>query len=366
MSGSDVSVTPQHRDAEPPSVTGRPRRVEGVDRRAAIVLALRERSGPHSGTDLAREHGVSRQAIVNDVRVLRDEGFAVSATARGYVLGRPERDDAAAANARRRVLDQVPAAPPSLAERTYGSIRDAILTGRLPMGARLLDVRLAEDAAVSRSTVRQALSRLVDEGLAVDRGRRGLFVQRFGGDDLIALYNVRTAIEPVAARLIVRRGVAIDSLRRLLDGTGRAYASGDVAVILAAESAFHVELVRLGGNRHLLDLYRAARSRFRMAISRTQQSLVPEHRATVDDHPPIVAALAAGDEYRAAWVVHWHIVEHVEEAIVRLGADPAELLPPPPVGALQPAPIVSKPPDSMSVAGRAAGDEDPSDTRTRK
>jgi DNA-binding GntR family transcriptional regulator len=304
--------------------------MNGTGRRERILDALRaESGGPVPGAILARRLGVSRQAIVHDVAILRAAGRSIIGTAAGYVLG----DDLAAAAP---LSSQAPGSSPgleplrapSLADLAYQQLRDAVLTGQAPMGSRLIDMKLAEELRVSRGTVRQALTRLIEEGLATERPRQGVFVRTFVADDLISLYNVRVAIEPVAARLIVRRRAPLAQLRELLEVTGRAYRSGDVAAILDAESEFHLELVRLGGNEHLLDLYRAARSRFRMAISLTQTSLEPDMRVATDDHPPIVAALETGDERRAAQVVHWHIVEFVDEALRRLGAAPDLLLQP--------------------------------------
>jgi DNA-binding GntR family transcriptional regulator len=300
-------------------------------RRAEISALLATADDAIPGDELARRVGVSRQQIVHDIGLLRAQGTPVGATVRGYVLQGAAPSQAILAGDGRdgREPGGLPRLrAPSLGDLTYRSIRDSILTGGSRMGARLVDVRLAEQLGVSRGTVRQALTRLVDEGLAVERPRQGTYVRTFGPDDLIALYNVRVAIEPIAARLTVRRRPPLTSLRSLLADTGRAYADGNMAAILEAESAFHTELVTLAGNAHLLDLYRAARSRFRMAISVTQASLAPELRQATDDHPPIVEALASGDESVAAGVVHWHIVENVDQALRALGANADQLLPP--------------------------------------
>src|SRR5919107_6333469 len=92
-----------------------------------------------------------------------------------------------------------PLRSPSLVELAYRSIRDSILSGYLPMGSRLLDTRLAQELEISRGTVRDALTRLVDEGLVVEQPRQGMFVREFGPQDVIDIYNVRIALEPVAA-----------------------------------------------------------------------------------------------------------------------------------------------------------------------
>ena len=62
----------------------------GNDRRGAILDALRHAEAPLSGTELARQFGVSRQVVVQDIALLRAEGHQILSAARGYVLVKPE------------------------------------------------------------------------------------------------------------------------------------------------------------------------------------------------------------------------------------------------------------------------------------
>jgi DNA-binding GntR family transcriptional regulator len=199
-----------------------------------------------------------------------------------------------------------PLRSPSLVELAYRSLRDSILSGDFPMGSRLLDTRLAEELEVSRGTVRDALSRLVDEGLVVEQQRQGMFVREFGPQDVIDIYNVRVALEPVAARLAVRNGVDVDHLAGILERMRAAAEAEDVPTVSAMESAFHLAICEASRNQHLIDCYRMMQSRVRMALS-------------LDNR---------GDEMRAATAAHAHIVGHVDEVLDRLGADPAGLLTP--------------------------------------
>jgi DNA-binding GntR family transcriptional regulator len=85
--------------------------------------------------------------------------------------------------------------------RVVTELRDAILTGELAAGARLHQADLAARLGISRIPVRDALQRLAAEGLVDIRGRAGTFVAPLTVADLEELYELREAIEPVAARL---------------------------------------------------------------------------------------------------------------------------------------------------------------------
>jgi DNA-binding GntR family transcriptional regulator len=224
-----------------------------------------------------------------------------------------------------RVRPLEPLRSPSLVDLAYRSIRDSILTGLLPMGSRLLDVKLARELEVSRGTVRDALARLVDTGLVVEQPRQGMFVREFGPQDVIDIYNLRIAIEPVAARLAVRRRLDLATLERRLAEMRAAAEAGDVPAVSAAELAFHREICEGSQNQHLLDTYDMIQARVRMALNLDNRGN-QDYRTIADRHVPLLEAIRSGDELRAATAAHAHIVGHVDEVLLRLGADPADLL----------------------------------------
>ena len=65
--------------------------MSGAERRKKIISMMRESSAPLSGEKLGKETGVSRQVVVQDIALLRTEGYAITATARGYVLDEPKK-----------------------------------------------------------------------------------------------------------------------------------------------------------------------------------------------------------------------------------------------------------------------------------
>jgi DNA-binding GntR family transcriptional regulator len=223
--------------------------------------------------------------------------------------------------------DITPLRAPSLVDLSYDRLRDLILNGALASGTKLNEVKLAERLGVSRGTLRVAIRRLTDDGLLQERPRQGTMVRRWTGSDIVDIYNMRLGIETVAARLAVRRGADLASLRRILDDMRDAAARDDLDGTMKAEYAFHLELCTISGNGQLADVYRSLQTMIRSALSYDNRGneVLPDLPRR---HEPIVEALESGDERLAARAVHSHIVGHVDEVLTRHGASADALLPP--------------------------------------
>jgi len=214
----------------------------------------------------------------------------------------------------------------SLATLAYQSIRDSITAGRLRSGERLVEARLASDLGISRGPVREALSRLVEEGLLYERPRYGTFVREFSVGDLVDIFNLRLGIEPVAARLAARRDPPLDELRGLVDDMERAAATGGGQALIAADLAFHRRLCTASGNDYLVSAFETLTNHVRAALLLVD--VVYARTADVPaQHLPIIEALGARDEPRIAEAVQDHLLNNAGE-IASAGADVTQLLPP--------------------------------------
>lgn len=193
----------------------------------------------------------------------------------------------------------------SARERAYRYLRQAIISGEIPAGTRIVEERIAEDLKVSRTPVREALQRLGSEGLLI-RVRRGqLEVARIGEDARGELHLLRVAIDEVVARLLARKVSRIDwpELYGRLDGLNDAldthgpespaYAVVHIelhmAINLAAFSARAGQL--LGGRAGLypMDDY----------VQQMGYHPISQHRLLLDD-------LSSGDEDRAVTAALGH------------------------------------------------------------
>ena len=134
-------------------------------------------------------------------------------------------------------------------------LREKILAGDLAPATRLLEVSVAEELGISRTPVRDALSRLAEEGL-LDRGSRGGFIVRsFTLADVLDAIELRGVMEGTAARLAAERGIQIETMARfeqvvyrmdaIFDSNGRVL---DLEAYGQLNMQFHLLLSRLSGS----------------------------------------------------------------------------------------------------------------------
>lgn len=235
-------------------------------------------------------------------------------------MARPRRDPLPAAE-----LALAPVSRPSLAELAHDRISRSILAGEIVPGAQLKETLLSEQLGMSRAPIREALKRLADEHLAVERPRYGVFVREFTATDVIDIYNVRLAIETTAARLFIRAGAATEPLRALIAEMDAAAEAADLAGVVDAEVRFHETLCLLCDNAYVSGVFQSLKGPIHMAMRMDDRSdLAPQ--ALADGHDPIVAALEGGDEQVAVAVLSEHITASIADVVRRLGGDPRRIL----------------------------------------
>jgi DNA-binding GntR family transcriptional regulator len=193
---------------------------------------------------------------------------------------------------------------PNLNERVYDELRQRILTRQEPSGAKLSLHSLADELGVSRSPVHHALTRLVSEGLLTVRPRRGYYVAPVTARAVAEGYDVRLALELLAAERAVGRIDEEDGdrLRDLLAATDAAISHEQWD---AANAAFHELQIDLAGNALLSRFYRELSVNLMMQVIRGGR--VEGHADLVIEHRRIVDALTAGDLAGAQYAIREHI-----------------------------------------------------------
>jgi DNA-binding GntR family transcriptional regulator len=198
----------------------------------------------------------------------------------------------------------------SLADRAHAAIREAIVSGRLRGGERLVEAQLARDLGTSRGPVREALRRLSDEGLADILPRRGAVVRTRTPEEIRAISDFRIAIETMAARLAVRHAVSTAPLHNLVARLARAAARGDEQEVVALDLAFHGALCEASANPYLTGAYQQIEAQIRMFVA-LGDAHYDDLAALPPEHEAIVVALESGDEVAADQAIRTHILDGV-------------------------------------------------------
>lgn len=190
-------------------------------------------------------------------------------------------------------------------------IRGAILAGTLPIGSRLREQALAAELGISRGPVREALQRLVQEGLAVAEPNRGVFVALLTDFELADVFVARFAVEQTAAAIIAsrrdgedRRGIA--DLLSLVDRMAAAASVGNWPRVADLDIRFHEALVRLSRSPRLVRGFSTLSAETRIGVMRQERSY-SEPRDLVDEHRRIVTDLAEGSSTIAAEAIRHHM-----------------------------------------------------------
>ncbi|WP_046262824.1 GntR family transcriptional regulator [Streptomyces sp. WM6386] len=189
-----------------------------------------------------------------------------------------------------------------LRDRAYESIRDAIVAGELAPGAVVRDADLAERLGLSRAPVREAFSRLVDEGLLESKPQSYTRVTPLMAGEVRDAAAVVGAMHELVTRVAVPRLFAADveTMRTANQRFAAAVASGDVDAALQADDELHDVLVRVSGNRAAA----ATAARYTPLIRRLERRRFGEGGAcrSTGLHERLIEACAAGDVDEAVHV----------------------------------------------------------------
>ena len=184
----------------------------------------------------------------------------------------------------------------SLTDRIYEHIREGIVTNTLKPGTRLEELEIANSLDVSRTPVREALSRLGADGLVTISPRRGAIVVTLTDKDIEDMYQVREALETLSLQLGAPRLTPRDlaDLQRLHAEFKKSLDQGEYQACCGCDRAFHDRLIILSGNNKLKELY----DRLGATIQVTRWMHCNSHahqESAYAYHSRILEALESGD-----------------------------------------------------------------------
>jgi DNA-binding GntR family transcriptional regulator len=213
---------------------------------------------------------------------------------------------------------------PVLIDQVYDRLVEAIADGTLAPGQRVRQEALAELLGVSRQPVSHALQLLKRQRLVEEQGKRGLVIAGIDAARILALYQVRGALDGLAARqaaLQVARGAAPSRDRLAAEralGDGQALGRTDpIGALIQADVAFHLALHRLAGNPAIEETVAAQWPHFKrsMGVSLSDADRPPRIWA---EHAAILARVLAGDADGAETAARDHALRAGAETARRL------------------------------------------------
>ena len=179
----------------------------------------------------------------------------------------------------------------SAAHRVEQALIEEISAGELMPGVRLDEVGLAHRFGVSRTPVREALSRLTAQGVLVPGEKRGAFVAEYSREQLSQIFEAMHEIEAACARIAAQRLnlLARSEIEMAQGDCMKAAEAGDRAAYLRTNEAFHLTIYKATGNPYMAEIASEFRRRtgpFRAKKFESREDLIASaqsHQSLIDD-----------------------------------------------------------------------------------
>lgn len=211
----------------------------------------------------------------------------------------------------------------TITEQIYNLIRTDILTNNLKAGEKLTMKFLQERLGVSSSPIREALTRLQQEGLIEYQPNVGMSVPVFTAKDVEDIFALMQELECVALRFACRsanRARMIQDLRRLQDKASKLLHNGELEQWEDLSNGFHMVFYSHAGNARLSDA--AAKTRTQLSVLSNLYQKEPENQSIIhQEHEQILQYLESGNDAAAEEALRRHMDASKAKAIAQLHND---------------------------------------------
>ncbi len=203
-----------------------------------------------------------------------------------------------------------------LRDVVFNTLRQAILTGELKPGERLMEIHLANRLGVSRTPIREAIRKLELEGLVTMIPRRGAEVAQITEKSMNDVLEVRRALDVLCVELACERisEEELDSLKKACENFERATRTKDAKQIAQADVALHDIIVKATGNQRLIQLVNnLSEQMYRYRFEYIKD--FSQHDRLVEEHRIIYESIVRKDKETASRAAKTHI-DNQETAII--------------------------------------------------
>jgi DNA-binding GntR family transcriptional regulator len=203
-----------------------------------------------------------------------------------------------------------------LREVVFNAIRDAIVSGKIPPGKRLVEKQLADKIGVSRTPVREALRKLELEGFIEMIPRKGALVKALNEKDIRDILEIRASLEGLAARLACANMVPAElrKLKKIKREFNDAQKENNLELMLLKDVELHDLIFESAKNKRLIQFINNLREQiYRLRLTYLKDDDFRDQIAR--EHDELVAAIERGDAEKAEAISTTHI-KNQENAVI--------------------------------------------------
>lgn len=196
----------------------------------------------------------------------------------------------------------------TMQQSVFEKLREAILAGHFRPGQRLVERELAQAMQISRTPIREALRKLEEEKLVTNIPYRGVFVSEVTAETAAEVYQVRMALEGLAAALAAEKAAPEDLalLRGIMVDLEKASEKGHLDELIEGNNRFHATIAKLAGNQVLREILQTLQANIGL-LRVTSLSVPGRPQATLEEHWGIYEAIAAQDVTLARELAAEHV-----------------------------------------------------------
>lgn len=203
-----------------------------------------------------------------------------------------------------------------LRDVVFNTLRQAILTGELKPGERLMEIHLANKLGVSRTPIREAIRKLELEGLVTMIPRRGAEVAQITEKSMNDVLEVRRALDALCVELACERITEEDlaRLKQACEAFEAAVRTKDIKKVAKADVELHDIIVQATGNQRLVQLINnLSEQMYRYRFEYIKD--ISQHQRLIDEHRMIYESIVKKDKEGASQAAHVHI-DNQKKAII--------------------------------------------------
>lgn len=203
-----------------------------------------------------------------------------------------------------------------LRDVVFNTLRQAILTGELKPGERLMEIHLANKLGVSRTPIREAIRKLELEGLVTMISRRGAEVAQITEKSMNDVLEIRRALDALCVELACERITEEDlgRLKQACEAFEAAVRTKDIKKVAKADVELHDIIVQATGNQRLVQLINnLSEQMYRYRFEYIKD--IGQHQRLIEEHRMIYESIVKKDKEGASQAAHVHI-DNQKKAII--------------------------------------------------